>query len=79
MQDPSRPPGRGSQVDPALRQWLVCPACRGELSDDATAGDAVDGLGCRACGLLYPVVDGVPWMTPEQAVRWGGDGSGPGR
>jgi uncharacterized protein YbaR (Trm112 family) len=40
---------------------LVCPRCRGELA----ARDA--GLVCGACRLLYPIVDGVPWMLEELA------------
>lgn len=44
-----------------LLAWLVCPACRGELSDEA------DGFACAACERVYPVVDGVPWMLVERA------------
>ncbi len=48
-------------LDPFVRAQLVCPRCRGELTDHP------DGLLCRADGLLYPVVDGVPWMLEELA------------
>jgi uncharacterized protein YbaR (Trm112 family) len=58
----------GSTVDPALRALLVCPRCRGELEDHA------DGLGCRACALVYPVVETRPWMLPERAKKWRGMG-----
>jgi uncharacterized protein YbaR (Trm112 family) len=51
----------GAGVEPWLRALLLGPACRGEL--DEVAG----GLVCPACGLSYPVVDGVPWLTAEQA------------
>jgi hypothetical protein len=37
-----------------LRPFLVCPACRGPLTDSA------DGLACEPCGVVYPVVSGVP-------------------
>jgi uncharacterized protein YbaR (Trm112 family) len=53
--------GQEAKVEPWLRAQLLCPACRGELDDVA------DGLACGACGLTYPVVDGVPWLTAEQA------------
>jgi hypothetical protein len=36
----------------------------------AAAGGGRPGLGCSACGLLYPVVAGVPWLTPEEAAPW---------
>ncbi len=53
-----------SRLDPALRMLLVCPQCRGELEERE------HGLGCRACALLYPVVEGRPWMLPERAKKW---------
>ncbi len=48
-------------LDPELRQILVCPACKGDLQDRHR------GLACLPCGLLYPVVDGIPWMIEEEA------------
>jgi len=50
-----------SGCDPRVRSLLVCPVCRGELTDRA------DGLACPSCALLYPVNEGVPWMLPERA------------
>ncbi|MEN0065074.1 MAG: Trm112 family protein [Myxococcota bacterium] len=47
---------------PELRRVLVCPRCRGELTD------ADLGLFCAACNLTYPVVDGVPWLIDERAI-----------
>jgi uncharacterized protein len=52
------------KLDPELRAILVCPACRGELDDIA------DGLGCAACALVYPVVDDIPNLIPEEAKPW---------
>jgi uncharacterized protein YbaR (Trm112 family) len=49
------------RLDPELRALLVCPACRGPLCDRQ------EGLACPACALLYPVVDDVPWLIPEEA------------
>lgn len=54
-------------LDPRLLEILCCPAdregtaCHGELEERA------DGLRCKACGLLYPIVDGIPVMLPEEA------------
>jgi len=44
---------------------LVCPKCRGDLRYDRSA----ERLVCEACGLRYPVVDGVPVMLPEEAEK----------
>jgi uncharacterized protein YbaR (Trm112 family) len=41
---------------------LACPACSGAL----TIG--VDGLACSACGLVYPVVDGIPILLVDRAT-----------
>lgn len=41
------------------REILRCPACRGELTDGPAA------LACAACGVTYPVVDGVPVLLVE--------------
>jgi uncharacterized protein YbaR (Trm112 family) len=53
----------GWAIDAELRAMLVCPSCRGELLDvDA-------GLRCVAERLVYPVVDGTPWLLVEEARR----------
>jgi uncharacterized protein len=48
-------------VDPALLEWLACPACFGGLR----VGDAQ--LVCMGCGRAYPVVDGIPVLIAERA------------
>lgn len=56
--EPAVVPG---ELDPFVRSMLVCPRCRGELVD-------VDGgLCCEVDGLIYPIVEGVPWMIEERA------------
>ena len=50
------------RIDPELRSLLVCPACRGPLTDVSR------GLACAACQLVYPVQDGVPFMVAECAL-----------
>lgn len=56
-------------LDPRLLEILCCPAerdgeaCHGELEEGA------QGLRCKACGLLYPIVDGIPVMLPEEAKK----------
>lgn len=49
-------------LDPELIQLLVCPACRGALTEtDST-------LCCETCAVSYPVRDGIPIMLVEEAV-----------
>lgn len=50
-------------LDPELRALLVCPRCRGELLD------VPRGLLCRADEVVYPVVEGVPHLIEERALR----------
>ena len=49
----------------AIRELLVCPKCHGALRD-APTGSA---LLCDACGLRFPVRDGIPIMLLDQASR----------
>jgi len=44
---------------------LACPLCKGELAPAA----ATDGLLCPACGLIYPVREGIPVMQPDEALK----------
>ena len=52
-------------VPEELLAIMACPACHGVLED---RGDA---LACPACGLHYPVRDGIPIMLAEEAYRPG--------
>lgn len=47
-----------------LLDLLVCPACKDEL--ELTAEE--DGLICRACGQVYPIIDEIPVMLIPEAV-----------
>jgi uncharacterized protein YbaR (Trm112 family) len=49
-------------LKPELRDILVCPV------DHAALADAEDALVCTACGLRYPIRDGIPVMLPEEAA-----------
>jgi uncharacterized protein YbaR (Trm112 family) len=58
-----------------LMAILACPKCKGELDRLAEP----DGFGCRACGLFYPVGDGIPNFLVEEAIPWdpaAGQGAG---
>jgi uncharacterized protein YbaR (Trm112 family) len=59
-----------------LTEVLVCPACKGPLTevrfkDPAAsapeAGAPVVGLDCPHCRLRYPIVDDIPVMLIDQA------------
>ncbi len=52
-------------LDPALLEILVCPACRAPLSVDESASELV----CNGCGLAYPVRDDIPVMLVDEARR----------
>jgi uncharacterized protein YbaR (Trm112 family) len=57
------------QIDSQLLEILVCPKCKGEL-DVRRADDGTEqSLDCPACGLAYPVDDGIPVMLVEEARR----------
>jgi SAM-dependent methyltransferase len=44
----------------ALLDIMRCPVCRGALEEGP------GGLGCRACGALYPVEEGIPRMLDDR-------------
>ncbi len=46
-------------VPPEVIALLVCPVCRAEFAHDER------WWRCLACRAKYPVVDGVPVLTPE--------------
>ncbi len=55
-------------LDPALWQVLACPCdAHGSLSADEAAGT----LTCSACGLAFPVRDGIPVMLIDEAIAPG--------
>ncbi|MFD9816520.1 Trm112 family protein [Streptomyces sp. NPDC059080] len=56
-------------VDASLIEILACPACHAPLAD-RTADDPAE-LVCTsaACGLAYPVRDGIPVLLVDEARR----------
>lgn len=50
-------------IDPALLEIIVCPACRAGL-------DVVEEeLVCQGCGLAYPVRDDIPVLLVDEARK----------
>jgi uncharacterized protein YbaR (Trm112 family) len=54
---------------------LCCPVCRGDLELIATktveteegAADVISGiLRCVACGVNYPITEGIPNLLPQE-------------
>ena len=52
-----------SLIDPDLAAVLVCPADKGELTEDVEASRLI----CNVCDRRYPVRDGIPVMLIEEA------------
>ena len=48
-----------------LLDILVCPSCKQpvKLTSDQS------GLRCERCGLVYPIVDDIPVMLTDKAIR----------
>jgi uncharacterized protein YbaR (Trm112 family) len=50
-------------IDPALLEIIVCPACRSRL--DVLGEELV----CSGCGLAYPVRDDIPVLLVDEARK----------
>jgi uncharacterized protein YbaR (Trm112 family) len=55
-------------IDSRLLEILRCPACRGEFEPTPAEG-APTQMVCSACGLRYPVRNGVPVLLVDEATR----------
>nr|WP_125038897.1 Trm112 family protein [Nocardioides sp. LS1] len=52
-------------LDPALLEIIVCPACHATLAPTETE------LVCTGCGLAYPVRDDIPVLLVDEARKPG--------
>lgn len=52
-------------IDEALLQILACPNCESR----PPLLEAGDFLECSACRRRYPIVDGIPDLLPESAIK----------
>ena len=48
-----------------LLDILVCPACKQPVK----LTPQQEGLHCDRCNLIYPIVDGIPVMLADKAIR----------
>jgi uncharacterized protein YbaR (Trm112 family) len=56
------------RIDPELLRILICPRCgAGDLGVKTGSDGAEEALECSACGVAYPVEDGIPVMLVEEA------------
>lgn len=69
---PGDQPGAGS-IPPELLEIIRCPACLGEFFPPQA-----DALVCSACGLRYPVRNGVPILLVDEAEPTGAAATPPG-
>lgn len=46
---------------------LACPKCKGDLEYRQTPDAKDDALVCRACRLVYPIIDDIPNFIIEEA------------
>lgn len=51
-------------INHELLKIMCCPKCRGDLR----LAEEDSGLDCLACGLRYPIEDGVPVMLIDRAL-----------
>jgi len=58
-------------ISKELLEILACPQCKGviELNEQGT------GLICEKCRLLYEIIDDIPVMLIDKAVKLGGPDS----
>jgi uncharacterized protein YbaR (Trm112 family) len=49
--------------DVRVLERLACPVCFGELRLDAA------GIACAGCLRVYPLIDGIPVLIAERAIR----------
>jgi uncharacterized protein YbaR (Trm112 family) len=52
-------------ISKELLDILVCPKCKGNLELEKDQS----GLICNACNLKYPIIDDIPVMLIDEAIR----------
>lgn len=56
-------PDPAPSLSEELLAIIVCPDCHGSLVA------APDRLTCSGCGLVYPIVDGIPVLLVDEATH----------
>ncbi|MCS7200189.1 MAG: Trm112 family protein [Caldimicrobium sp.] len=52
----------------AYLEVLACPQCKGDLEYYENKGENLQGFTCKRCALLYPIIEDIPNMLPEEAL-----------
>ncbi len=52
-------------ISKELLDILACPKCKGDIRMD----DALNGLVCDSCRLLYEIKDDIPVMLIDEAKK----------
>lgn len=62
----------GPVLDPELLALVACPSCHGQLQAEPDLEHA-RSLRCTsaACGLVYPVREGIPVLLVDEATAGG--------
>lgn len=50
----------------AYLEVLACPQCKGDLEYKEISHEKI-GFFCKRCNLLYPILEDIPIMLPEEA------------
>ncbi|MDK2916356.1 MAG: uncharacterized protein PWR25_913 [Euryarchaeota archaeon] len=57
----------------SLMEILCCPVCKGELEltvTEESGEEVLEGtLRCAACGVDYPISEGIPDLLPKTACE----------
>ena len=56
-------------VDPRLMDLLCCPEEGADGPCHGVLEEIPEGLRCQACGLIYPIEDGIPVLLPGHGRR----------
>ncbi len=52
----------------AYLEVLACPQCKGDLEYKEITPEEKIGFFCKRCRLLYPILEDIPIMLPEEAL-----------
>jgi len=51
------------KLDRDILKILACPVCKGDLEERG------ENLLCKKCGRRYPIIDGIPYLLPDELMR----------
>lgn len=51
--------------EPLKIDYLCCPKCKSDLK--SFFENSTHGLICNSCNSFYPVIDGLPFLRPQDA------------